>query len=105
MLSIEEIRRKLSAGQYRLDPAASSAARAGRITPQSIREAGENAELIDEDARNRPASECLLLGFANDGFPLHMQVSRLDGAEVRIVTLYVPDPDEWYDYRVRRSNP
>jgi hypothetical protein len=31
-----------------------------------------------------------------------MQVSRADAELVRIITLYEPDPDEWYNYSERR---
>ncbi|HJT21369.1 MAG TPA: hypothetical protein VJ746_12910 [Nitrospira sp.] len=37
-----------------------------------------------------------------DGRALHAQVSYADSAVLKIITLYEPDPAEWYDYRQRR---
>ncbi|GEM_PF-3953276 len=48
------------------------------------------------------APSCLLLGFTDEGRPLHLQVSYLNSEFVKIITLYEPDPAEWYDYVKRR---
>jgi len=34
--------------------------------------------------------------------PLHLQVSYVDSELAKIITLYEPNPAEWYDYERRR---
>ena len=105
MLTIDEIRRRLAGGQSRLSDHALSRVVERNIPAETIREAGVNAELVEDFPADKYSPSCLLLGFASDGLPLHWHVSRAENPDVKIVTLYVPDPEEWYDYRVRRSAP
>jgi len=58
--------------------------------------------MIEDYADDKYTPSCLLLGFTEVGRPLHMQVSRADTELIRIITLYEPDPDEWYNYSERR---
>jgi hypothetical protein len=48
------------------------------------------------------AESCLLFGLTVAGRPLHLQVSRANAELIRIITLYEPDPAEWYNYVERR---
>ena len=67
-----------------------------------IRQAGANAELIEDYPDDKYAPSVLLLGFSEADRPLHLQVSRIDSDLVKIITLYEPDETEWYNYRQRR---
>ncbi len=44
----------------------------------------------------------MALGFTETRRPLHIQVSYADSEMVKIITVYEPDPAEWYDYARRR---
>jgi len=44
----------------------------------------------------------LLLGFTKARRPLHIQVSYGESDLLKIITIYEPDPKEWYDYTRRR---
>ena len=69
---------------------------------QDIREAGANAEVIEDYPDDKYSPSGLLLGFTAAGRPLHFQVSFADSALTKIITIYGPDPIEWIDYRKRR---
>ncbi len=56
--------------------------------------------MIEDYADDKCTPSCLLLGFTDDGRPLHLQVSRADAELIRIITLY--EPDEWYNHSERR---
>ena len=72
------------------------------ISEQEIREAGTNAELIEEYPEDKYSPSALLLGFTAAGRPLHFQVSFAETELTKIITIYEPNPNEWVDYR-RRS--
>lgn len=73
------------------------------IGETEIREAGGRGVLIEDYPDDKYAPSCLLLGFADAGRPLHMQVAYLEGAALKIITLYEPDVSEWYEnYSKRR---
>jgi hypothetical protein len=63
-------------------------------------------ERTPESSKTAPddkyAPSCLLLGFSKARRPLHLQVSYVDSELAKIITLYEPDPAEWYDYERRR---
>lgn len=60
------------------------------------------ARIIEDYPDDKYAPSGLLLGFTNESRPLHLHVSYLDSEFVKIITLYEPDPAEWYDYAKRR---
>ena len=65
-------------------------------------QAGVTAEIIEEYPLDRYGPSCLLLGFTETGRPLHIVASAADGPEVKVITLYEPDPQAWADFRTRR---
>ncbi len=102
MKTIEEICRQLSAGQFEFSRHAFRRSVERNISDSEIREAGANASIIEDYPDDKYAPSCLLLGFSNARRPLHLQVSYVDSELVKIVTVYEPDPEEWYDYNRRR---
>jgi len=102
MKTIEEIRRQLSAGQFEFSRHAFRQAVGRNISDLEIREAGANARIIEDYPDDKYAPSCLLLGFSTARRPLHLQVSYADSELVKIITVYQPDPEEWYDYERRR---
>jgi hypothetical protein len=105
MLSIEDMRQRLALGRYRLSGHALSRIVERNIPAELIRQAGAVAELIEDYPDDKYSPSCLLLGFGQDGTPLHLHVSRADSPDVKVITLYVPDASEWIDFRNRRSQP
>src|SRR5437016_13252263 len=73
------------------------------ISEQEIREAGTAAELIEDYPDDKYSPSALLLGFTAGGWPLHFQVSFAETELTEIIKIYEPDPNEWGDYRRRRS--
>jgi hypothetical protein len=60
------------------------------------------AQIIEDYPDDTYAPSNLLLGFTETGRPLHIQASRVDSDLLKIITIYEPDPAEWYDYTRRR---
>ena len=74
-----------------------------RIDRREIRQAGAQANIIEDYPEDKYSPSCLLLGFASANRPLHVLVSRDDTALVKVITVYEPDPEIWIDYTRRRQ--
>ncbi len=98
MKAIAEICAQLGAGQFEFSRRTFRRAIERNISDAKIRQAGQNARLIEDYADDKYPPSCLLLGFSDAGRPLHLQVSRADADLVWIITLYEPDPAQWYNY-------
>jgi hypothetical protein len=102
MMTLDEIRQRLAAGEFEFSRHAFKRAVERNIGEQEIRDAGRTATIIEDYPNDKYAPSCLLLGFTPNGRPLHIQVSYAESDRLKIVTIYEPDPREWYDYRRRR---
>lgn len=59
-----------------------------------------NGEVIEEYNDDDPCPSFLILGFIRET-PVHCVVA-VCGDHLRIVTVYIPDNNQWIDYRARR---
>lgn len=102
MKSLEDIKRQLSLGEFEFSQHAFKRAVERNISDLEIRQAGEHANIIEDYPDDKYAPSCLLLGFSKAGRPVHIQASYVESDLLKIITIYQPDPEEWYDYSKRR---
>jgi hypothetical protein len=102
MKTLQDVRRQLATGRFEFSRHAFRRAVERNISEQEIREAGADAEVIEEYPDDKYSPSALLLGFTAGRRPLHCQVSFAETDLTKIITIYEPDPKEWVDYR-RRS--
>lgn len=102
MKTLEDVRKQLAAGKFEFSRHAFRRAVERNISEQEIREAGAQAEIIEDYPEDKYAPSALLLGFTTAGRPLHFQVSFAETDLTKIITMYEPNPSEWLDYRKRR---
>jgi hypothetical protein len=102
MKTIEEIRKQLFSGLFDFSRHAFIQAVERNISELEIKEAGRNAEVIENYPDDKYTPSCLLLGFTENRRPLHIQVSLADIPLVKIITLYEPDEKGWIHYSKRR---
>lgn len=102
MKTLAEIRRQLASGEFEFSRHAFRRAVERNISEAEIRQVGTTAILIEDYPDDKYSPSCLLLGFTQAERPLHLQVSYADSELVKIITLYEPDENEWYNYRHRR---
>lgn len=97
---LDQIRGAFAAGQYTYTLHAAQRATARRISRQEIEQAVALGEVIETYAQDKYGPSCLILGLTLAGRPLHVQCSW--PPQVKVITVYEPDPTEWLDYRQRR---
>ena len=100
---LEDIRRLVREGQYRLTLHAETERDHDRILAREIDEAlsSPGAEIIEDYPGDPRGPSFLLLGFTRAGAPIHA-VCSLTGV-LLVITLYRPDPSRWIEWRRRRE--
>ena len=102
MKTPDDIRRQLSSGKFEFSRHAFKRVIERNISDVEIQQAGAQASIIEDYPEDKYVPSSLLFGFTEAGRPLHIQVSYVDSDQVKIITIYEPDPAEWYDYARRR---
>jgi len=101
---LRSVQAEFRQGGYRLTVHALHEATKDRIAVKEVIEAilDENAEIVEDYPDDPRGSSCLILGWTEEGRPLHVVVSY--PPDPAVITVYVPDPDRWADYRTRRTS-
>jgi hypothetical protein len=102
MKTLDDIRRQLAAATFEFSRHAFKRVVERNISELEIRQAGLEVRIIEDYPHDKYSPSCLLLGFTQAGRPLHLQVSYLESDLLKIITIYEPDPAEWYDFSRRR---
>ncbi len=72
------------------------------IRSLEIEQAIASGEVIEDYPSDKYGPSCLIFGHAQNGRPLHIQVSY--AAHVKVITVYEPSPDDWNDdFRTRKT--
>jgi hypothetical protein len=67
-----------------------------------IIEYAESFEIIEDYPEDKYSHSSLLLCFC-DGEPLHLQVTRSREMKLKVITIYIPDEEKWWDNFRRRK--
>lgn len=102
MKTLERVQSQLASGEFEFSRHALKRVVERNISEQDIRQAGAQANIIENYPDDKYSPSCLLLGFTQTGRPLHIQVSLAETDLVRVITVYEPDPSEWINYSQRR---
>ena len=102
MALIDEIRAKFDRDVFEFSKHSTDQTILRSIFLNEIREAISAGEVIEDYPDDKYGPSCLILGFTNQGRPLHIQCSYPSRPLLKVITIYEPDPEEWLDYRIRR---
>lgn len=73
------------------------------ISRSQVKQAIQTGEIFEQYPDDYPYPSCLLLGWDENGTPIHV-VCGLGPDAVWMVTAYYPDPEEWEaDLKTRRE--
>ena|SRR5947209_6851720 len=99
---IDEIRAKISAGQFEFSKHAVDQSILRHLTLQEIREAIAGGEIIEDYPDDKYGPSCLIFGYTQAGRPLHIQCSSPARPVIKVITLYEPDPNLWVNFKARK---
>ena len=97
---VAEIQAKFANEQFEFSRHALDRTILRMVSVQEIREAIQQAELLEDYPDDKYGPSCLLLGFTQGGRALHLQCSYPSRPLIKIITVYEPDDAEWSEFRV-----
>ncbi|MGD1902200.1 MAG: DUF4258 domain-containing protein [Geitlerinemataceae cyanobacterium] len=103
MKSLERIGLDLTQGNFDFTRHAFKRAVERNISDRELIECDSKIRLVEDYPDDKYTPSCLILGFTERQRPLHLQVSRAETANVKIITLYEPDPSCWENNSIRRD--
>lgn len=99
-MNIRLIRKLLRTKQYSISKHAYEEAFADGLDAKDILHALRRGKIIEAyPMRHR----CLVLGFTAAGAPVHVVCDVEMAGHMRIVTVYVPTPDQWVEFKLRKG--
>jgi hypothetical protein len=102
ILDIKSIRDAVEKQNHRFSNHAIERMAERKITRQEIEQVITRGEIIEEYPEDKYGPSCLIYGDTDIGRPLHVQISL--PPKVKVITTYEPNPQEWENYRVRKTN-
>ena len=104
MAMIDDIRDKITHGQFEFSQHAVDQSIIRHISVQELREAIAVGEVIEDYPTDKYGPSCLVFGVTLAHRLLHIQCSYPLRPLVKIITLYEPDLQCWVDFKVRRTS-
>lgn len=101
-VDIVDIKIKIKQNLYEFSQHAVDQTILRRIQVAEFREAIKNSEIIEDYPDDKYGPSCLVLGFTKNGRPLHIQCSYPSRPLIKIIMIYEPDPESWYDFKSRK---
>ena len=99
---INLLRQKIDYNQFEFTKHALDQTILRHITIEEVREAIADGEVIEDYPEDKYGPSCLVFGMTKSGGSIHLQSSHPSRENIKIITLYQPDPEQWIDYKVRR---
>jgi len=102
---VERIQEAVLSRRYRLTLHAELERDADQITIEEIEQAllSERCEVIEDYPTDPRGASCLVLGFTDQGSPIHALCGVAGPEMLVIITVYRPDPGQWINWRIRRE--
>ena len=100
---LEELQRKFADQAYEYSLHAVDQSILKRIPRRPVEEAVACGQIIEDYPTDKYGPSCLIFGTSRANRPLHIQCTYPSNVNVKIITVYEPDPDRWIEFRTRRS--
>jgi len=101
-LDIELIKRQIRSGNYEFSGHAEDERQSVRISIAEVEEALLSGEILEDYPNDPRGPSCLVLGHANEGYPIHVVCGQTPSKRLRLITVYIPSLPKWIDERTRR---
>ncbi len=94
-MDIGNIRDQVRHKKYTISFSHTEKVRLRKIALDEIEVAILSGMIIEPYPDDPRGASCLIMGFSNEGRPLHVLCGNLAEDELLIITAYEPNPDEW----------
>ncbi len=102
-ISINWLRLKVRQDEYEFSSHADREREADKISILEVEEAVLRGEIIEDYPDDPRGPSCLVLGYGDEGYPIHIVCGKTASGKMRIVTVYIPSLPKWIGERTRRN--
>lgn len=102
MVRIGNIRKKIETGLFEFSKHAVDQSIIRRISIQDVCDVINNGTIIEDYPVDKYGPSCLIFGMTAERRPIHIQCSYPSRPNLKIITLYEPNPSRWVDFIKRR---
>jgi hypothetical protein len=103
MTILDGIRDKVARNEFEFSRHAVDQTIRRLVSVEEIRQSIAAGEVIEAYPNDKYGPSCLIFGLTRTGRPLHVQCSYPSRPVIKIITIYQPDPNQWVEFRVRKS--
>jgi len=94
-MDINNIRDQIRSKKYTISFSHTEKVRLRKIALDEIESAIFSGSIIEPYPYDLRGASCLIMGYSNQGRPLHVVCGNLTEDELLIITAYEPNPNEW----------
>ncbi len=103
-VNIDKIIEAIRKDRVRITDHADEETQADELTFDQVFFSVFQGEVIEEYPHDRPYPSCLIYGDSFSGEPIHsVWAYNSDNSWAVLITVYIPDPSRWIDWRTRRK--
>jgi len=100
-ITLNWIKEQITKTDYEFSSHAEEEREAEKIIIAEIESAILNGEMLERYPDDPRGPSCLVLGYGNEGCPMHIVCGKSGSGKLRMITVYVPTPPKWIDERTR----
>jgi len=102
VIDINWIREKVRDNEYEFSSHADDERQADKISVSEVERALLQCEILEVYPNDSRGPSCLVLGYGEKGYPIHIVCGRTLSDKMRIITIYIPSLPKWVNPRKRR---
>lgn len=101
-IDISWIKQRIEDGEYEFSSHAEDERQIEKISIIEIENAILNGEILEDYPDDPRGPSCLILGYGEEGYPIHVVCGKTPSDSMRIITVYIPSLPKWIDPKTRR---
>ncbi len=102
-MDIVKIQKAIKKGKVNISEHADEELENDAINDDELYYSVSNGEVIEDYADDKPFPSCLIYGKDKNDRPIHSVWAHSDEHKIAVlITAYVPDPEKWINYKIRK---
>lgn len=97
------IQKQVKSENYEISSHADEEMQNDKISILEIESALLKCEILEEYPQDPRGSSCLVLGYGQEGYPIHIVCGKTKSGKLRIITVYIPALPKWLNEKTRRK--
>lgn len=100
-MDIQWIKRCVKSGEYEFSSHADIERQVDKISIEEVEIVLTSGEILENYPNDPRGPSCLVLGYGDEGYSIHIVCGRTPSGKLRIITVYIPSLPKWVDPKTR----